>query len=422
MTWLSSFFVAVLTAVVAAVAAGVVAGQCVSWYQVPSREGESAYYVAGIVLLGGFIGFLEGLILSRFLGGPGTAGFFQGFGICSGAMVALAAIAAAVAWSLADIPPTIDGRQLDLIVEFRLPKGAPQPVVSSEGNQHVFFGSMGSPGRPDRASKAGVLDVANARQENGRWIVPGSVFIFTSRGKRDVTIQLGDGHAMGFQVPFPGRPGRQYEEWSDWQPPLAGPGKPWPDTEMSYRFRVQRIKPPEAVDDDSGRRFAALSSDAPLEQWLGFFTDQKNPDRDRAIARAAAGRQAELARFLRSPDYNLYRPALYCVQFLPAMDPEVHQALRDMAADIEAQIRKYNAMSPQQEGYAELGKEICWKRFVPWANAWPMVRILGIEDGRPTMEAIIQLAAVRKESSEMQSIVSDAENTLVNFFPPLQNQ
>jgi hypothetical protein len=79
-------------------------------------------------------------------------------------------------------------------------------------------------------------------------------------------------------------------------------------------------------------------------------------------------------------------------------------------------------MSPQQEGYAELGKEICWKRFVPWANAWPMVRILGIEDGRPTMEAIIQLAAVRKESSEMQSIVSDAENTLVNFFPPLQNQ
>jgi hypothetical protein len=422
MSWLSSFFAAVLTALVAAVAAGLVAAGCMTWYQVSSREGQSAYYVAGIVLLGGFVGFLGGLILSRFFGGPGIAGFFRGFGICSGAMVAVAAIAAAIAWSLADIPPTIDGQQLDLIVEFRLPKGAPQPVVTSEGNQHVFFSSAGSPGQPDRATKDGPLDVAHARQENGRWIVPGSVFLFTSRGKRAVTIQLGDGHAMGFQVPFPGHPGRKYEQWSDWQPPWAGPGKPWPDTEMSYRFRVQRIEPAEVADDDSERRFAALGPDTPLEQWLGFFTDQKNPDRDRAIAKAAAGRQSELAKFLRSPDYNLYRPALYCVQFLPSMDPEVQQALRDMAADIEAQIRKYNAMSPQQEGYAELGKEICWKRFVPWANAWPMVRILGKEDGRPTMEAIMQLAAVRKESSEMQSIVSGAENDLANFFPPLRNQ
>jgi len=422
MSWLSSFLVAVLTSVVAAVAGGLVAAECMTWFQVPSREGESAYYVAGIVLLSGFVAFLGGLILSRFVGGPGSAGFFKGLGICSGVMVALAAVAAAVAWSLADIPPTIGGQQLDLIVEFRLPKGATQPVVSSDGNQCVFFGSMGGPGQPDRAHETGVLDVAKARQENGRWIVPGSVFIFTSRGKRDVTIQLGDGLATGFQVPFPGHPGREYEQWSDWQPPLSGPGTPWPDTEMSYRFRVQRRKPAEAVVDDSGRRFAALGPDTPLEQWLGFFTNQGNPDRDHAIAKVAAGRQAELAKCLRSPDYDVYRPALYCVQFLPSMDPEVLQALRDMAADIEAQVRKFNAMSPQQEGYAELGKEIMWKRFPPWANAWPMVRILGKEDGRPTMEAIMRLAAVRKENTDMQSIVSEAQNDLANFFPPLQNQ
>jgi hypothetical protein len=337
-------------------------------------------------------------------------------------MVGLAAIAAAIAWSLADIPPTIDGQQLNLMVEFRLPMGAPRPEVSSEGNQHVFFGSRGSPGQPDRASRTGVLDVANARQENGRWIVPGSVFIFTSRGSRDVVIQLGDGHAMGFDLPFPGRPGRQHEEWSDWQPRLAGPGEPWPDTRMSYRFRIQRIKPAEAVADDSGRRFAALGPQTPLEEWLAFFTDQGNPDRDQAIAKAAAVRQGELAKCLRSPEYGVYRPALYCVQFLPSMDPEVLQALRDMAADIEAQLRKFNAMSPQQEGYAELGKEIMWKRYQPWANAWPMVRILGKEDGRPVMVSIMRLASVRKENSDMQSIVTDAQNTLANFFPPLRGQ
>jgi hypothetical protein len=422
MSWLSSFFVAIVTSLVAAVAAGMVAVRWVIWYRVPTREGESAYGVVAIVLFGALVAFLGGLILSRFVGGPGTAGFLRSLGICSSVMVALVAIAATVAWSRADIPPTIDGQQLDLMVEFRLPQGATQPVVSSAGNQRVFFASMGGPGRPDRANEAGVLDVAKARQENGRWIVPGSVFIFTSRGKRDVSIQLGDGQATGFQVPFPGHPGHQYEQWSDWQPPFSAPGKPWPDTEMSYRFRLQRRRPAEVVADDSGQRFAALGPDRPLEEWLGFFTDQRNPDRDHAIAKAAAGRQAELARCLRSPDYGVYRPALYCVQFLPSMDPDVLQALRDFAAKIEEQIGKFNAMSPQQEGYAELGKEIMWKRYQPWVDAWPNVRILGKEDGRTTVEAIMRLAAVRKENTDMQSIVSSAQIVLGNYLPPLQNQ
>ena len=104
------------------------------------------------------------------------------------------------------------------------------------------------------------------------------------------------------------------------------------------------------------------------------------------------------------------------------MDPEVLQAMRDFAAKIEEQIREFSAMSPQQEGYAELGKEIMWKRYQPWVNAWLMVRILGKEDGRPTVEAIMRLAAVRKENTDMQSIVSDAQNVLANFLSPLQNQ
>jgi len=420
MSWLNSFFVAVLTSLVAAIAASLVAARYIIWYQVPTREGQSAYSVIAIVLFGGLVGFLGGLILSRLAGGAGTAGFLRSLGICSGVMVALAALGAYLAWSLADIPPTIGGQQLDLIVEFRLPKGATQPVVSSEGNQHVFFASMGGPGQPDRASQTGVLEVAKARQENGRWIVPGSVFIFTSRGNRDVSMQLGDGQATGFEVPFPGHPGSEYEQWSDWQPPFSGPGKPWPDTELSYRFRLQRRKPPEAVADESGQRFAALGPDKPLEEWLAFFTDQRNTIRDEAIAKAAAGRQAELARCLRSPEYGVYRPALYCVQMLPSMDPEVFQAMRDFAAQIEEQIRKFNAMSPQEEGYAELGKEIMWKRYEPWANAWPKVRILGMEDGRPAVEAIMRLAAVRKENTDMQSIASGAQRVLDNFLPPLQ--
>jgi hypothetical protein len=96
--------------------------------------------------------------------------------------------------------------------------------------------------------------------------------------------------------------------------------------------------------------------------------------------------------------------------------------MHDFAAQIEEQIRKFNAMSPQQEGYAELGKEIMWKRYEPWANAWPKVRILGKEDGRPAVEAIMRLAAVHQENTDMQSIVSSAQRVLDGFLPPLQNQ
>jgi len=69
-----------------------------------------------------------------------------------------------------------------------------------------------------------------------------------------------------------------------------------------------------------------------------------------------------------------------------------------------------------------LGKEIMWKRYQPWVDAWPRVRILGREDGRATVEVIMRLAAVRKENTDMQSIVSDAQKVLANFLPPLQNQ
>jgi len=100
MSWLSSFCVAVLTSLVAAAAASVVADRWVIWYQVPTREGQAALSVIAIVLFGGLAAFLGGLILSRFVGGPGTAGFLRSLGVCSGVMVTLTAIAAAISWSL----------------------------------------------------------------------------------------------------------------------------------------------------------------------------------------------------------------------------------------------------------------------------------------------------------------------------------
>lgn len=417
MSWLGSFLVAVLTSVVAAVAAGLVAGGCVDWYRIPAREGEAGYFFISIVLLGGLAGFVGGLILSRFAGGVGSAGFFKGLGICSGAMLALAGIAATIAWSLADIPPTIGGQELDLLVEVRLPKGAVPPPANSETKAYVFFESLGALGKAPRASQSGDLKVAKARQEDGRWIVPGSVPIFTTRGRRVVTFQLGEGRATGFQVPFPGHPGARYGQWSNWLPASAGPGKPWPDTEMSYRFRVQPQKTYAEIAAEVDREIAALGPDTPLEVWFGYFTNGAEAQRDNTIAKAVGERPADLVKFLRSPESKRYLPALYAVELRETIDPQVAQAVREIAGEIEAELRRLNTLSPQDGEFRSLRDDISL-RFGAWMNAWPHVCRAGNLECRAPVETILNLAAVQKDDGSMQSLVGLAKALLANVTQP----
>jgi hypothetical protein len=237
MSWLASFLVAVLSSATAVVVGGVVASACVDWFRIPGREGASGYFVVIIALLSGLGGFLVSFVLSRFTGGPGSAGFFKGLGISAGSMVGLGLVAAGIAWLLADIPPTIDGHELDLVVEVRLPKGAPLPV-SENGRPFLVLESRDGAGGPARASESGILDVRQAREQDGCWVIPGSVFIFTTRGHRMLTVVLDEKQATGFEVPFPGHPDARYAQWSGWLP-SGNDGKPWPETLMSYRFRIQ---------------------------------------------------------------------------------------------------------------------------------------------------------------------------------------
>lgn len=238
MSWLSSFLAAVLTSVVAAVAGGFLASACVDWFRIPAREGEAGYFIVGIVLLAGFLGFVGGLILAKIYGGPGGAGFLKGWGVASGVMLGLAAAVALVSWILADIPPTIGGALLDLAVEIRLPKGADPPAAPNPEQHYLLLQSSSGPTQPARASQYGVLNFSKARQEDGRWILPGAVFLFTTRGTRSLLVVLDPKQGNGFELPLPGHPGARYEQWSEWLP-SGRAGKPWPDTEMSYRFRVR---------------------------------------------------------------------------------------------------------------------------------------------------------------------------------------
>jgi hypothetical protein len=405
MSWLNSFFAAVLTAVVTAAATGLAAAGYVSWYRVSSREGESAYFVAYIVVLGAFVGFFAGLVLSRYFGGAGASGFFRGLGISSGAMVGLAGVVALIAWVLADIPPTINGHELDLVVEVRLPRGAEQPPVI-EGKQFILFES-GSIGAPSRVRESGVLDVAKATPVDGRWVVPGSVRIITTRGTRFLTVVLDDKRAFGFELSFPGHPGPRYRQWSGWLPDAVADH--WPDSRMSYRFRVQERIPVETPAP--GDPFAALTADSPLDEWLRFYDAYgRIPERRDAILKQVQARPADLAKLVRSPNDEEFARAMVVIEELKTIDPQVAEAVRGAGDDIEGEIRKFNAMEPQQSGYDDLGNRI-QMRFNRWGHACYSFQVATGVDGRPQVEEILKLAS-QKQSPKMRSVIDDAQVVL----------
>jgi hypothetical protein len=401
MTWLYSFLIAVITSLLAATGAGFIGAACVDWYRVSTREGGDAYFVVGCVLFGAFCGFIGGFVLSRFFGST----FFGGLGTAAGALLVLEGIIALVAWGLADVPPKINGHELDLVVEIRLPAGADKPPVLEE-NQFLQF-SSGGKGTVPRAREIGTLDVAKARLVDGRWVVPGSVRIFTTREYRFLTVVLNEKDATGFQMLFPGHPGPQYAQWSTWQPD-TGPADPWPSSRTSYRFRIQeRIPVVEVPPPDP---FLALTPQSPLKDWMAYSDAYgRDPDRQALIDQQAKARLGELADLVRSPRSEESGPAISLVVRLNLNDPQILQALRDVAASIADQLKVFNKMSAQDPGYQDAAN-VPMMRFNEWGNCWLLFYRTNPAEGRPPVDAILALAtAGHPDEPHMAALIQDAQ-------------
>lgn len=235
MSMLASIAVSLITAIAGAVCAGVVASLAVDWYRVSSFEGKSGFMVVGIGLAGGLAGLLLGFIVSRIVTARPAPGFPKALAIALATVLVLAGAAGAVARLLADVPSRIDGEALLLAVEVRFPAGHPGPAAGGDREWTLRLSALS--GRTARVSRVGPMWKEDARQEDGRWIVPGAVEVFTSRGSRLIDI-LPDGVAdRGFVVPLPGWPGKDHLEWSDWLP-HARPGEPELPEGLRYRFKV----------------------------------------------------------------------------------------------------------------------------------------------------------------------------------------
>lgn len=235
MSWLSSIGVAILTGVVGMLVSGFIANLAVGWYRISSFEGGSGYFVVGMALLGLIGGAVIGIVAARFVAAGAEPGFLKALGAGVGTVGILGLTIGGGARLLADIPPTIDGEPLLLAVELRWPAADSTDPASYPGLGYTRLGT--GFGRVIRDSREGPLFVDQARKEDGRWVVPGLVSIFTSRGERILDVGIGEKLLGGFIIKLPRNPGPKDREWSEWYP-RAKPGSPPLPDGFTYRFRV----------------------------------------------------------------------------------------------------------------------------------------------------------------------------------------
>jgi hypothetical protein len=244
MKWLASMAVAILTSIVGLFAAGTVGGLLVDWYRISSFEGGAGFFVVAIAIFGLMGSFVIGLITARVVAARPNPGFMKALGAACGVVIGILAVIAGGARLLADIPPTLDGETLFLQIELRWPAAGGADPKSIPGIGYTRLGT--STGSIVRRTEEGPLFVEDARREDGRWIVPGAVDVFTARGQRVLIVGIGDTQLGAFLVPLPGHPRQDQRTWSDWLPrPRNGSQA---TDQYTYRFRVVRQSEPVRVE------------------------------------------------------------------------------------------------------------------------------------------------------------------------------
>lgn len=402
MNWLNSFLVAALTGVVGLFSAGLVAAAYAQWHHVTTREGAAGFMIVGVGILGGLAGGVLGLVMARVLA---TAGFWKATGCSLGLVLGLAALVTLLFYLLADLPPKLDGHELRLQVEIKLPAGQAKPT----GEGAFTLGSVSN--QRQRAAQSGDLHLDQARRENDRWIVPAEAFLFTTRGRRVILAEVAKTNLASFIIPLPARPDSAFEQWSEWLPQPRAGDPPWPESKAAYRFRVQRILPPppaptaaEVKEAEARAKFDALAPDAPLHVWIPYTQPGLNEQRAAAAMQritARPGLVGELGALMLDADPRRAALAFDLVPRLPQPSAELIPGVSAGGRDIIARMRKFNSTPPENDPSGEGAADVSI-RFSAWKEAVRALRTKAGGDFTGDLREITELSRVRTDSQEMR--------------------
>ncbi len=185
-----------------------------TWHRVSNMEGGRGMLIAFVYLPLGFT-VVVGVRVARARAVTSFPAGLARVGVAGGATVGLVAVALGLAWLSADRPPTLEGKELNLAFEIRLPPA--YPVRDSLRERDFRVGVVVS--SSDRAYADLAFD--SVRVDGDAVIVPGSARL-RSRGYR--TFSVGYGPDPGSErvtqvldLPLAPSPKRADSAWTDWR-------------------------------------------------------------------------------------------------------------------------------------------------------------------------------------------------------------
>jgi hypothetical protein len=324
----------------------------------------SAFFLLYAIVLGTALGLAIGLVSSKFAP-SGPLSTAVGYGLACVLTVSVAAYAGARLGG--DVAPRISGSSIDLQLELKGPVGWKLTNEMRALPGLLRLASTTEAGQ-ERNSTDGDMLVRSTRVEEGRTVIPGAVFVYTSKGRRSVQVRLGGSPVVAFDVPLPGKPGQAEMQWSPWRP--AG------DSGFDFRFRVKRRddETREKAAQEAARKqsYDKLTADSPIEEYLAHLSDAEFDVRNQAI-RIVGQRVSELIPLLESPDRKRMELALGAAARsnpLPAtFEQPLLGVLKGLLRDLRS-LKETEATDPDKlEAEAVKGLFINW--FTSWRNCHP---------------------------------------------------
>lgn len=326
MSWPGAIFLGLLTGVLGGFYSGFMAELAVPWLRISRFEGNAAFFVLYMALLGFVVSTVVGIAVCRL---AGTGGTLRGFGGAVLVVFGLVSVAGALAWAQREETPLLAvggfARALDLAVEVRLPAGL-RPAPHRDGAAYVDLQS-------GRSVAGGMLRLDEARQEDGRWIVPATVEIPSAASGRILSVRQPQQATQYFPADIPARPAALDAAWRAWLEPSSGAP---PDRAFGLRYRIVTR---EAPSPDARRRqaLAALPPDAPPEALLPFLSAlREDVAREEAIRRLLErpDSDAVLLAWMRGPDQAAARDAMFIAGSLYPATPAYAEAVLARADEV----------------------------------------------------------------------------------------
>jgi hypothetical protein len=241
MRFLRAFAIALITAVVGMFLAVFASDYLMRLYHVADMEGQRGLTAIFLFApLGIIVGFLIGLITALRTRWPGFIGFLKTQALSILVTIALATVVSGLCWVAADKPPKIDGNNLALDFELKIP---PTIRVPSESTPNNIYASLYASNRDNRST---ILDFKSIARPDGYLIIPGTAELVSHSADRELLASMGNetGASQFIHLNLPAAPRKGDEMWSQWiLATQRADLSPVPESErMAVRYRVRELK------------------------------------------------------------------------------------------------------------------------------------------------------------------------------------